>query len=250
MQPVETLQDFALNLLRDADAMSAFDSDPTGVLQAANLGDVTAQDIHEILPLVADYAPAQDFGDIGSPLDVVNELDAVGLSDVESNLGNLAGTTAIAENLIGDVGLGQAVDTSVLDQVTNSGDLLQDVTGAGVGDTGIDAVDDLTSKVGDVTGGVDAGGLDVSDGLDLHSAVDDTVGDLTGNLSGNLTDNLTDNPITTALHDVGNADLTGNLSNLHNVVGDIGLNGDVTDVVGGIDIGGLDIGGIGNDLEF
>lgn len=230
MEPVSTLHDFALTLLDDANAMSAFESDPTGVLQTAGLGDITAQDIHEILPLVADYTSAQQLGDIG----------------------NLAGTTAIAEDVVGDIGLGQALDldSDVLGEVGNSGDLVHSVT------SGLD-VSHLETGLDDVTGAVQTGGLDVTDGLDLHTAVDDTVGGVTDNFVGNVTDsltgNLTDNPVTASLNDVGlNGDLTGNLSDIHNVVGDVGLNGDVTSVVGDLDLGGVDLGGIGNgnDLEF
>lgn len=58
MSPVLTLHDFTLSLLRDPQALSAFQSDPKGVLSAAGLGDVTAADVHEVIPLVMDYAPA------------------------------------------------------------------------------------------------------------------------------------------------------------------------------------------------
>jgi hypothetical protein len=53
----QTLHEFTLNLLRDEQARSLFAADPTGVLQSAGLGDVTAADVHEILPLVMDFAP-------------------------------------------------------------------------------------------------------------------------------------------------------------------------------------------------
>lgn len=216
MEPVQTLHDFALTLLDDADAMAAFESDPTGVLQTAGLGDITAEDIHEILPLVADYS-----SDVG-----------------------LAGTAAIAQDVIGNVGLGQDLDSDVLGEVANSGDLVHSVTGSldlTHLNTGIDTVDD-------VTGAVHTGDLNLTDGLDLHTAVDDTIGDVTDNVVGNVTGN----PVTTALHDVGTADLTGNLSDIHGVVDNVGLNGDVTHVVGDLDLGSIDLGGIGNgnDVDF
>ncbi|WP_236790034.1 IniB N-terminal domain-containing protein [Amycolatopsis sp. GM8] len=56
--PVQTLHDFVLNLLTDDAARSAFAADPTAALAHAGLSDVTPQDIQEVAPLVADYAPA------------------------------------------------------------------------------------------------------------------------------------------------------------------------------------------------
>ncbi|GAA3437477.1 IniB N-terminal domain-containing protein [Kutzneria kofuensis] len=53
----QTLHEFTLGLLNDEQARSLFAADPTGVLQSAGLGDITAADVHEILPLVLDMAP-------------------------------------------------------------------------------------------------------------------------------------------------------------------------------------------------
>src|SRR5438067_11023118 len=55
--PVQNLHDFVLTLLTDDAARSAFAADPTAALAAAGLSDVTPQDIAEVAPLVADYAP-------------------------------------------------------------------------------------------------------------------------------------------------------------------------------------------------
>ncbi|MFI9382195.1 IniB N-terminal domain-containing protein [Kutzneria sp. NPDC052558] len=52
-----TLQAFTLKLLSDPASLTQFVSNPEGVLQTAGLGDITAADVHEILPLVMDYAP-------------------------------------------------------------------------------------------------------------------------------------------------------------------------------------------------
>ncbi|TNC20865.1 IniB N-terminal domain-containing protein, partial [Amycolatopsis alkalitolerans] len=56
--PAQTLHDFVLNLLTDDAARSAFAADPTAALANAGLSDVTPQDIQDVAPLVADYAPA------------------------------------------------------------------------------------------------------------------------------------------------------------------------------------------------
>lgn len=51
----QTLHDFVLNLLRDDTARAAFAQDPTQLLGNAGLGDITAQDVEEVIPLVMDY---------------------------------------------------------------------------------------------------------------------------------------------------------------------------------------------------
>ena len=53
----QTLHEFTLGLLSNEQERSLFAADPTGVLQSAGLGDITAADVHEILPLVLDMAP-------------------------------------------------------------------------------------------------------------------------------------------------------------------------------------------------
>ncbi|MFC0540161.1 IniB N-terminal domain-containing protein [Kutzneria chonburiensis] len=53
----QTLHEFTLGLLSDAPTRELFAADPTGVLQSAGLGDITAADVHDVLPLVLDMAP-------------------------------------------------------------------------------------------------------------------------------------------------------------------------------------------------
>jgi hypothetical protein len=71
----QTLHDFVLNLLTDESARSAFSADPTAALAGAGLNDVTAQDVQEVIPLVADYAdvaqlPGTDMARADLPADV------------------------------------------------------------------------------------------------------------------------------------------------------------------------------------
>lgn len=79
----QTLHDFVLNLITDADARSAFDLDPEGALRAAGLNDITAADVQDVVPLVIDYAPVEGFtgqpqsGDPTGVLDQVGGLDAI-----------------------------------------------------------------------------------------------------------------------------------------------------------------------------
>ena len=61
-----TLHDFVINLLSDADARAAFDLDPDSALREAGLTDVTAADVRDVIPLVADFAPAHVAGLHGS----------------------------------------------------------------------------------------------------------------------------------------------------------------------------------------
>lgn len=235
MDTFETLQDFALNLLSDPRAHSAFEADPETALQAAGLGDVSALDVREILPLVLDYAPTQAV-DLLSTQDALSVLgdSPVGLDALDTDL--LGGDVLGGGNVLGNDVLG--------------GDVLG---GAGVG-TALDGVQDLaaqgqvTDVVGDLTSGVDA--LDTTH---LTSAVQDvTAGDLDvqhvlgGDLSG-----VTDN----ALH------LT-DIAQAGDVLSGVGHVGDITSGIGGVsgigdishvaDLGHVDVGGIlsGNDIAF
>lgn len=61
----QTLHDFVLNLLTDESARSAFSTDPTAALAGAGLNDVTAQDVQEVIPLVADYADVAGLAGVG-----------------------------------------------------------------------------------------------------------------------------------------------------------------------------------------
>jgi hypothetical protein len=57
MESSPTLQDFVLNLIYDPAARSAFELDPESALHAAGLGDITAADVQQVIPLVVDSAP-------------------------------------------------------------------------------------------------------------------------------------------------------------------------------------------------
>lgn len=55
-----TLHSFVLNLLSDAQAMSAFEHDPAAVLDHAGLSDISAADVQDVIPLVVDTMPNAD----------------------------------------------------------------------------------------------------------------------------------------------------------------------------------------------
>jgi hypothetical protein len=65
MDPVQTLHDFTLNLLGDPTALASFGQDPQAALAAAGLGDISAADVHEVMPLVLDYVPVDNLTALG-----------------------------------------------------------------------------------------------------------------------------------------------------------------------------------------
>lgn len=94
MSPVQTLHDFALNLLNDPAALADFGADPQQALAAAGLGDVSAADVHEVIPLVLDYVPVDSLGDLGS----VAQLPALG-TDAPGIQGAIDQLTALTQGV-------------------------------------------------------------------------------------------------------------------------------------------------------
>jgi hypothetical protein len=85
MDSSPTLQDFVLNLIYDPAARSAFEMDPESALQHAGLGDITAADVQQVIPLVVDYAPVSG---ITGP---------VGTDDLTTGVANLDVAGAVAQ---------------------------------------------------------------------------------------------------------------------------------------------------------
>ncbi|OLF17492.1 IniB N-terminal domain-containing protein [Actinophytocola xanthii] len=92
MYSFQTLQDFVLNLLDDEAARTAYLADPVGALCDAGLGDLTPQDVEEVIPLVTDALPAE------TPL---GELD-LDIDHITDGMGHVTGVTAKTE--LGDLG--------------------------------------------------------------------------------------------------------------------------------------------------
>ncbi len=130
-----TLHDFALNLLNDPAALDAFQVDPQGVLNSCGLGDLTAGDVEEILPLVLDAASVANVDaisgltDIGVPASVSGLVDDFsGLGDVSSTLDGIvpnatdavSGVTGIAQ---GSDLLAGATDVAGLANVADLGNV-------------------------------------------------------------------------------------------------------------------------------
>ncbi|RAS65489.1 hypothetical protein C8D87_10436 [Lentzea atacamensis] len=116
-----TLHDFTLGLLTDLDAREAFQQDPLGCLEAAGLSDITAGDVHDILPLVLDAASVPNVEGIDDILG--GELPAV--DSLLQIAGNVEGVTGVA-----DVATPSAI-TALVSDVSGLGDFsgLGDVSG-------------------------------------------------------------------------------------------------------------------------
>ncbi len=89
----QNLQDFVLNLLNDQAAQAAYAADPMSALSEAGLGDLTPQDVQEVIPLVTDALPSETpLGDLR--LDVTGVMDGAdsfaGGVTAENDLGKLA----------------------------------------------------------------------------------------------------------------------------------------------------------------
>ena len=208
----QTLHDFVLNLLTDADARSAFDLDPEGALRAAGLGDITAADVQDVVPLVVDYAPVHGLAPVapvtsqlgadplvGDTTDVISQLQGVtqqltvsssytGLDVKAGVLGAIAvdpATVTAGANLLPGIGLGVSpngvgADLSGVHDVADTLDA--DVTSVVDSTTG-PAVGDVTGTIGDPVSAVDTAGnglLDTTSGL--LPGTTSQVGDLVGSL--------------------------------------------------------------------
>lgn len=178
MGPVHTLHEFALNLLSDSQALDAFNADPQGVLDAAGLSDVSPADVHEILPLVMDTAPAavtDSLGSFGVTDDVAGTLDHAGtaasaLGSVTNlsftDLPNLSGVFGAVSDLADETGLNDVTD-GVLHTASNV------VDGVAVAVDGVPVVGPvLNAGAIDLENTVEAVGDHLYDGELVGSAVD------------------------------------------------------------------------------
>ncbi|GIJ25188.1 hypothetical protein Vqi01_03500 [Micromonospora qiuiae] len=208
----QTLHDFVLNLLVDADARSAFDLDPESALRAAGLSDITAADVQDVVPLVIDYAPVHGFTSAapaapqlgvesltGDSTDVIGQLQSVAQqlapggsqSGVDLNAGSLGAlavdpsTVTLGGNVLPGVGLG-ASPTGVgvgLDGVHDVANTLDAGVGEAIDRTTGPRIDDAVDSVGDPVSVVDGAGsglLDTTAGLLPSTA--SHAGDLVGSL--------------------------------------------------------------------
>ncbi|MEU4245534.1 IniB N-terminal domain-containing protein [Actinoplanes sp. NPDC026619] len=190
MESSPTLQDFVLNLIYDPVARDAFEVDPHGTLQEAGLGDVTAADVQDVLPLVLDFAPLQGL----SSIDGVSQVDS--LTTGVANL-DIAGAAAHLQTITAQLG-GTAshvtgdLNVAAAGAVTVTADhLVSGVLGGGLsfhgdgGNSGFHGAGGLDSLGGfhgigglfgqDPGAGLDAG-VAVTAPVDHHAVTDVTYG--------------------------------------------------------------------------
>jgi hypothetical protein len=197
MEPVQTLHAFTLNLLNDPMALTAFAADPESALAVAGLSDISATDVHEVLPLVLDYVPVDSLAGQGVQFDsltdgnlgAIDQLKALtqnlvlnsdygtdtGMMASVSGVAGIAEDPATAFSSVND--LSQGLDSTVSGAVGNSvgfGDTVNTVTGAVGGVSGGDLTSHLTG--GDVTGALDGG--------DYTTGIDSAVSHVTAITSG------------------------------------------------------------------
>ncbi|MEV4150070.1 IniB N-terminal domain-containing protein [Amycolatopsis sp. NPDC049691] len=227
MDSVQTLHDFALNLLNDPTALAAFGTDPQGALAAAGLGDVSAADVHEVIPLVLDFVPVDSLPAVGG-LPAVGDLAPVG-TDAPGIQGAIDQLTALTAGLglpaapelpgVGDLGVGELPAVGQLPAV-----------GAVPGVNDLTNVGNVTALAGNVLGGDLANGLDSAALTNLTAA------------PAYLTD-ANDGVVAGAV-DQGYQAVGGAVDQAHQAVGLANaqvheVTGDVHDVTSGLGVGDL-----------
>jgi hypothetical protein len=255
MDSTQTLHDFVLNLLTNSEARSAFELDPEGTLNAAGLGDITAADVQDVVPLVVDYAPVQGItglvptGDLGlgaldaAPTSAIDQLQTVTNQLVVGAQSTTVDVNAAAVGAIAVDSTGFSLTTtSVVPGIGIAGS----TSGVAIDLSGVhDVADTLDSDVvgpvtTDATGTVD-GTLGTADGLVGDASVDGvlgttdyTVNTLTSQVSGttdlvgSVTSGLGVPPVELPeLDELGGGSLVG------------GVTGTVDSTLDGVGAGGL-----------
>lgn len=207
MESTQTLHDFVLNLLTNPEARSAFELDPEGTLNAAGLGDITAADVQDVVPLVVDYAPVQgitglvptgDLGQLGSldettnvigQLQTVTQQLSVGVptpsADANVNVAAVGAitvdTTGVSLTTSGIIpGIGVAASTSGASvDLSGAHDLAGTLDSDVVGPVTADATGAVDATVGTATGLVPGSPVD-----GVLGTTDDTLGTVDAQLEG------------------------------------------------------------------
>ena len=151
-----TLQDFVLNLIYDPAARSAFEVDPESALHAAGLGDITAADVQQVIPLVVDSAPVAGLQGLAGLDDLTTGLANLDVAGAVSQLQAITSQVAITpaglvnevNNTVGSV---NAAVVSVAGDNVLSGSVLSGNT------LGVAGLGGLTSSIPVGLGGVSAG---------------------------------------------------------------------------------------------
>ncbi|HKS98818.1 MAG TPA: IniB N-terminal domain-containing protein [Rugosimonospora sp.] len=229
MESPQTLHDFVLNLLNNADARAAFQLDPQGALHDAGLSDIDAADVRDVVPLVVDYAPAT----VGPVLDGTLSQLSTGVTGggTASAIQQLQLVTQqLPPSVLNTTPLSTTVAATGLTGLSGS------LHGTGAAMSGSMGLSGDFSAAHDVTHTLDAGA--VSDATNTVTSVtgqataqlDGTAGQLTAPVSGIVpgTPDLS-HPLGTVTSTLDGAthDLTGSLSQV------LGGNSDLLHLSGG-----------------
>ena len=72
---LEAILDFILKVQGDADLAAAFDADPEAVLEAEGLGDVSAEQMHHLMPVILDLLSPKDSFNTEIETEIETEID-------------------------------------------------------------------------------------------------------------------------------------------------------------------------------
>ncbi|PXY26307.1 IniB N-terminal domain-containing protein [Prauserella flavalba] len=174
----QTLHDFVLGLLNDPTSRLEFTQDPTHVLECAGLGDITAQDVQEVVPLVMDYSGRLPGADaLGGDLPV----DVAGLDGAIAQLrtvADAAGQGRSDDSL--DLGGFDANLGGTADGIAGSGELFTDQLDAVGAATASLEGGAVASAVDSDAGSGELAGEASEDGASFASSSDSIVGHFAG----------------------------------------------------------------------
>lgn len=234
MIETSTLHQFVLNLLGDPALKTAFANDAQGTLEQAGLGDITAVDVQEVIPLVIDLLPATPAG--------LPSLESVAVGGLPHEV--------LEAGPLGAISQLQAVAS----QLTSSGVSLHDITSSSAG---LIAADEsgMTVWAGTTTANAFGAGEVKLDGDfsavgDVTSVLDQTASPVTGTAL-DVADTATstvDGTLGTVSSAVPGADgLLGQLTGVTGLGHDVlGVLGGGTAHLGAVNVGGLDAISSGN----
>ncbi|MBK1784997.1 IniB N-terminal domain-containing protein [Prauserella cavernicola] len=173
----QTLHDFVLGLLNDPASRLAFTEDPTDALECAGLGDITAQDVQEVVPLVMDYSGQLPGTDALGDLPVGADGIAGAIAQLQS-VADVAGEQRSDDAL--DFGVFDADLEGSADGVAGAGELVTDqVHAVGAATASTEGGQLAGSVVSDAGAGEIVGEVS-EDGASFASTSDSVLGQFAG----------------------------------------------------------------------
>jgi hypothetical protein len=166
MDSSRTLQDFVLNLIYDPAARSAFELDPEACLQHNGLGDITAIDVQQVIPLVIDSVPVSGLTGLVDTDDLTTGVANLDVAGAVAQLQTITAQVTAPVHGIGDLSTTVTAVSSTVVGVTGDNLLSGSVLSGSA--LGLNGLSDIP-----VVGGVDLGWLSgASDpGLSVDSGV-------------------------------------------------------------------------------